>query len=312
VPNRHFVGIHVGRSSLRARLLSEDGSPGVLVEKRFKDSRELGESLTATFRELATAPAWSALAGAAVGLDKGQRCSLPVASLQGLLPPGVSLVTMPAQQAQLLGAIPSAPSLLVSLGAELRLASIDSTNTYREFRLQEGGGHWWTQELAKLAAHSSKLQRALAGLGEPLKVMKALPRLLEGADFPAPDPVLKVRVDGLCATIAESCLGLSSRLPGIGAMSLAGFLHPGPMSLRISEGCAGHLRVQQARFPAEVGAALLGLALYKENEERRHLGKPFEDGQSAPDRWAVPTVLVRRLFKLRRPFDSFAPHGGGR
>jgi hypothetical protein len=297
--------VHVGRTSLRARLLAEDGQTLALVEKRFRAAQELAQALVATFAELSAHPGWPALKGAAVGLDKGQRCSLPVDSLAGLLPEGLPLITAPAQLAILLGAVPTGPSLLVSLGADLRLAAMDSTNTYREFRLQEGGGHWWTQELSRLAAHSSKLTRALEGLTDQTRVMKALPRLLEAADFPAPDPVLKVRVDGLCATIAESCLGLCSRLPGIRDLSLAGFLHPGPLSERIREGCAGHLRYREPRFTAEIGAALLGLALHKENEERRHLGKPLADGQSPPERWEAPPLLMRRLYRMRRPFDRF-------
>lgn len=281
----------------------------MLLEKRFRQSTELAEALRATFAELAQTEPWSALAGAGLGLDKGQRCSLPIQELQALLPEGIPLLTLPALLAVMLGAVPSAPSLLVSLGAELRLAALDSTHTYREFRLQEGGGLWWTHELGRLAEHSPRLARTLESQSQS-SMMRALPRLLEGADFPSPDPVLKVRVDGLCATIADSCMGLSSRLPGIRILSLSGFLHPSPMSRRIAEGCSGSLAVQQPRFPAEVGAALVGLALFKENEERRHLGKPFENGQSPQDRWEVPAALLRRLLRTRRPFDRFVESAG--
>ena len=208
-----------------------------------------------------------------------------------------------------MGAVPHGPSLLVSLGAELRLGAMDSTHTYREFRLQEGGGTWWTAELPRLAQHSPKLTRALAELPTEQKVLRALPRLLEHADFPAPDPVLKARLDGLSATVAESCLGLSTRLPGVSRMTFAGFLHPSPMSRRIADHCAAYLRLETARFPAEVGAALLGLALHQENEERRHLGKPLETGESPPDRWGAPPVLVRRLYRLRKPFEHYATAG---
>ncbi|MDG7149923.1 hypothetical protein OVN52_10985, partial [Streptococcus pneumoniae] len=81
------------------------------------------------------------------------RCSLPFQRLSARLPNALPLVTLPAQLAILLGAVPDGPSLLVSLGSELRLAAMDSTHTYREFRLQEGGGQWWTAELERLSEH---------------------------------------------------------------------------------------------------------------------------------------------------------------
>lgn len=302
----YFLGVHVGRGSLRARVLAGDGQPVGLVEKRFRHSGNLPQALDAAFAELSQRPGWSGLRGAVVGLDKGQRCGLPAPTLQAALPEGVPLLAVPAQLAILLGAVPGGPSLLVSMGSDLRLAALDSTHTYREFRLQEGGGQWWTGELRRLAEHSPKLTRALSGMTEEGQVMKALPRLLEGADFPAPDPVLKVRMDGLCTTIAESCMGLASRLPGVRTFSMAGFLHPSPMSQRIGDACSRALAFQQPRFPAEVGAALLGLALHRENEERRHLGKPLEDGKMAPGQWGAPPLLIRRLFRTRRPFDGFS------
>jgi hypothetical protein len=304
--SHHVLGVHVGRGSLRASLLSERGTPIAGLERRFAQPRLFPEAIESAFAELGAHPEWSRLRGACVGLDKGQRVVLPLQLLERHLGEGVPLLTVPAQAAILLGAVPEGPSLLVSLGSELRLAALDSTNAYRDFRLQEGGGAWWTRELVKLARHSPRLAGALQELGNEQRVMKALPRLLERGDFPSPDPVVKARLDGLCATIAESCLGLCSRLPGIKRISFAGFLHPSPMSRRIGEACAAELRVHSARFPAEVGAALLALALHKENEERRHLGKPLETGQLPPGRWEAPPLLVRRLFRLRRPFEDFA------
>jgi hypothetical protein len=219
----------------------------------------------------------------------------------------VPLLTFPAPQAILLGAVPGGPALLCSLGTEARLAAVDSTNAYREFRLQEGGGAWWTAELPRLAEHSQRLARALADLPGRQKVMKALPRLMEGADSPSPDPVLKARMDGLCTSLAERCVGLSPRLPGVRGLCFSGFLHPGPMSRRVSEACAPYLQLHEPRFPAEVGAALLGLALYKENQERRHLGKALETGELPVGQWSAPPVLVRRLYRTRKPFERFGP-----
>jgi hypothetical protein len=302
---RHLLGIHIGRGSLRARLLAIDGTPAYLLEKRFAGGDELGARIKACFLELARLPQWGSLASVSVGLGKEHRHSLPEVELRSLLPAAVPLLTLPAQQAVLLGALPSGPSLSLSLGAELRLAAVDATHVYQEYRFQEGGGLWWTEELLKLSEHSPRLTRSLAGLGDRRRILRALPRLLEGADFPAPDPVLKVRVDSLSSSIAESCLGLSTRLPGIRVMTMAGFLHPSPLSRRVSQACSGYLRQQQARFPAEVGAALLGLALHLENEERRHLGKPPEDGRPSRDRWTASPTLVRRLFRTRRPFPDF-------
>ena len=305
-PLPHFLGVHVGRGSLRARLLAEDGRSVGLKELRFRQAGEMAEALDAVFREFSEHPEWDQLRGAAVGLEKAQRLTMPGPALQALLPEGVPLIPLPAQLAILLGAIPTGPSLLISLGSDLRLVTLDRTNTYREFRMQEGGGRWWTHELRRLSTHSPKLTRALAGLETETKVLKALPGLLEGADFPSPDPVLKARVDGLCTTIAESCLSLAYRLPGVGNFSMAGFLHPSPMSRRIGDAAATGLTHRQARFPAEVGAALLGLALYKENEERKHLGKPQEEGKLPPTQWGASPVVLRRLFKIRRPFEHFA------
>lgn len=302
----HFAGLHAGRTSLRGRLLTRGGRPLALTEQRFRDGKELGQAVALAFADLREQQpeAWSSLGGAAVALDKGLRCALPVEELTSLLPDGSPLLTLPAHLAILLGSVPDGPSLLVSLGSELRLAAMDSTHTYREFRLQEGGGQWWTAELERLAEHSPKLRRSLAGLSRN-QVMKALPRLLEGADFPSPDPVLKVRVDGLCQTIAESCLGLSTRLPGVRSISFSGFLHPSPMSRRIAEDCVTALKLREPRFPAEVGAALVGLSLHLENLERAHLGKPLEDGQPPADKWVVPPLLIRRLYRTRRPFDDY-------
>lgn len=300
-----FLGTHVGRNSLRVRIVEENGYPTALAQRRFQKPQDLPEALESAFTELSGSPAWGGLAGAAIGLDKAQRPLLPPQVVSGWLPQDVPLLMLPAQLAILLGAVPSGPSLLVSLGIELRFAAVDSTNTYRDYRLQEGGGGWWTQELPKLAKHSPRLSQAIAPHDTRQKLMKALPRLLEMGDFPAPDPVLKIRLDGLCESISESCLGLATRLPGVQSMSLAGFLNPSAMSERICAGCAGHLRLHNPRFPAEVGAALLAFALYKENQERRHLDKPLETGQLPPDRWSAAPVLLRRIYRTRRPFDRF-------
>lgn len=301
----YFLGIHTGRVSLKACFLAEDGTSVASAHRRFRNSRELHQALQSVLEELQQLPFWGQTGGAAIGLEKAHRCGLPAAQLEALLPAGVPLQLIPSQLAILLGAVPHAPSLLVSLGADLRLASLDSAHNYREFRLQEGGGLWWTGELPRLAQHSLKLQRALAPISNTNTLLKSLPQLLENADYPAPDPVLKARMDGLCANIANRCLYLASRQPGIRYLSLAGYLFPSTISRRIVEGCSEHLRHLPARFPAEVGAALVGLALYKENQEREHLGKAKEDGRPTPTQKEISPVLLRRLYKIRRPFERF-------
>ncbi len=240
-----------------------------------------------------------------VGLDKAHRSFLPMSEIQNRLGSEVSLLTVPAPLAILLGALPSGPGLLLSLGTDLKLVALDSTHVYREFRLQEGGGQWWVGELSKLAEHSTRLSRALSDHTSPARLMKALPQILELGDFPGPDPVLKARLDGLSLTIAESCVGLASRLPGVRRLVMSGFLHPSSLSQRVSEACDGALSQPEPQFPAEVGAALLGLALAKENQERVHLSKPLESGRLPATQWGVSPVLVRRLYRLRRPFEKF-------
>lgn len=305
----HFLGIHFGRASLRARLLDEHGGSSGLWEKRYRGTSELSEALFALIEELSQHPNRPTLSSVVIGLDKGHRSTLPMSEIQNRLGSEVSLLTVPAPLAILLGALPSGPGLLLSFGTDLKLVALDSTHVYREFRMQEGGGQWWVGELTKLAQHSARLSRALTDHVSPARLMKALPQILELGDFPGPDPVLKARLDGLSLTIAESCVGLASRLPGVRRIVMSGFLHPSPLSQRVLEACEGALGQPEPQFPAEVGAALLGLALAKENQERIHLDKPLESGRLPATQWGASPVLVRRLYRLRRPFEQFQSEG---
>lgn len=300
-----LLGIHMGRRSLRASLLSKHGTLIDRQEKWFRHPRDLAPSLLETLVELSSTPSWATLEVLAIGLDKAQRPLLPHDEIVPILPPQANLLTFPSQLATLLGAIPEGPGLLVSLGSELRIAAIDSTHKCHDFRFQEGGGQWWVAELRRLAQHSQRLQQALSRYQSLDATLRAIPKLLETADFPSPDPVLKIRVDGLCETIATSCLRLASRLSGVRHVTFSGYLHPSPLSQRISSHFAKSLQVRPPAFPSDIGAALLGLALQKENEERAHLGKPYETGSSPPHQWVPPATLLRRLYRIRHPFESY-------
>lgn len=220
---------------------------------------------------------------------------------------------LPATQAILLGALPHAPGLLISMGSSLRLATCDSTHVYREFRLQEGGGAWWVEELKRISEHSPRLRQRLSAVGAgEAALLRAVPSLLELGDFPGPDPALKIRLDGLCNTISNSCLGLSTRLPGLGRIALSGFLHPSAMSRRIVRNLTepnSHLRLPAPRFPAPIGSALVALAAHKEIEEQQLLGKSSPSVGEKPKLgdWGAPVDLVRRLYRMRKPFDRYIP-----
>lgn len=304
-PPRYFLGVHTGRASLRGCLVAQDGCLVASDEKRFRNAASWRAALLACIAELRRAPGWEAVAAIAVAIEKSHGCAFPSRELQALRPEGVPLLCLPAPMAVMLGAIPGTPSLLVSLGAELRLATLDSAHNYREYRLQEGGGIWWTHEFTRLAPHSAKLQRALIAHPSATRLTKAVPELLHYAEYPAPDPVLKARLDGLCRTIAESCLGLASRQPGVRLMSTAGYLASSPMGRRIVDGCAGYLEYRTPRFPPEVGAALVSLAVFTENQERALLGKAPETGQLPSGVWGLPASLLRRLPRIRRPFERY-------
>ena len=294
---------------MKATWLQQDGRVRRIWESRYRGFAELSEALSSLLSECSRQTDNKDLRSVVLGLDKGHRSSLALSEMQRQLGDEVPLLAVPAPLAILVGALPSSPGLLLSLGTDLKLVALDSTHVYREFRLQEGGGQWWVGELSRLSQHSPRLAQALEIHPTPGKTMKALPKLLELGDFPGPDPVLKARLDGLSMTIAESCVGLASRLPGVRRLVMSGFLHPSPLSQRVLELSQEALLQPQPRFPAEVGAALLGLALHKENEERQHLGKPLETGRLPATGWGVSPVLLRRLYRLRRPFEQFHSQG---
>lgn len=309
-----FLGISAGRRSLRALLLDSSGAKLGQCQVRHQvlaDFTEDFSSLLETAKASFDPSHWSQLVAVCLGLEKSHRSHFNSEQAETLLPQGVPLLALPGHAATLVGAIPSGPGLLVSLGADLKLAVIDSTQTYREFRLAEGGGLWWLMELERLAAHSPGLRRELdrLGPGELRSKLPHLPRLLELGDFPSPDPVLKPRLDKISATLAESCLGVTTRLPGVKRLTMSGFLNPGSITERMVRHInkeAPHLRILHPKLPREAGAALMGLAYWHENVERRHLERPAFEGHVASGKdWAPSPVLLRRLYKTRRPFEHY-------
>jgi hypothetical protein len=54
----------------------------------------------------------------------------------------------------------------------------------------------------------------------------------------------------------------------------------------------------------ELGSALMGLMLVKENQERKHLKRPAYEASYDRNRWEPPSVLVRRLYRTRRRLRS--------
>lgn len=245
-----------------------------------------------------------------LALEKNHHNKIPVSELTQHLGEATELLTVPALAAILVGAIPSAPGLLVSLGAELRLAVTDSTVSYREFRISEGGGLWWTRELFKVAENSARIQARLRPFvgKKPESLLPYLPQILEMGSYPGPDPVLKLRVEDIAEKVAESCLGLSTRLPGLSRLTLAGFLHPTSLSQKLLDGVAKEapdFKLLSPTFPAEIGAALFGLAFCLENRERKHLQKPNLRAEIDPKQWEPNSHLLRRLYRTRRPFEVY-------
>lgn len=218
-------------------------------------------------------------------------------------------IVCPTLSCSLLGAIPQGPGLYFSLGQEVRLAVIDSTHTYREFRFLEGGGEWWLRELVRLAEHSQRLRIHLKEWPSGEVPMSAVPQLLELGLFPTPCAVLKPRLEKIARSLGNAVVTAATRLPGLRHYALGGFLASSGLGLLVEDYLAEHLvslKRSSGRFPAEVGSALLGLALHKENEERKHLGRdPLVVPLTPPD-WAPPTVLVRRLYRMRRPFEEYS------
>lgn len=295
-------------------LVRQDGSKVCQCKARHQDLDDFSNELAgviASAKEAADEDSWEGLTAVCLGMEKSHRSHFNYDQAAQTMPRGIPLLVLPAASATLLGAIPSGPGLLVSMSANLRLAVIDSTQTYREFRLSEGGAGWWLLELQRLSEHSAGLAREMAklGPGELKSKIRYLPRLLELGDFPAPDPVLKPRLDKISTTIADSCMGICTRLPGVKRISFAGFLHPGSMSERIEKRVMEEepkIRFNQPQFPPEVGAALMGLAYLKENQERAHLEKPLFEGHAATGKeWTPSPVLLRRLYRLRKPFEHF-------
>lgn len=303
-----FGGLHVGLSGLYGVVLQESGTVLARSNQRFRSAEELGAAYERAAEELRAQlpgfdpPLWT------LALEKPQRLVLAPRTREARLSLTPQVV-QPALSAVLLGSIPTTPGLLISLGQEVRLAAIDSTLGYREFRFQEGGGTWWQREIRRLSEYSQRLKVHLQAYPDHHPPLPQLGRLLEMGRYPTPDPVLKPRLDKIAQRLAEMALTLTLRRPGISNYAFSGFLAESALAQSIGErleDLAPQLRRQRPRFPPEVGAALTALALFKENAERRHLAKAtFAQARSLDD-WQPPQVLLRRLFRLRKPFAEYA------
>lgn len=290
----------MGRSGVYGCLVDRTGQPLKTSRARFKTPQTLpaayGEVVTHLIGEIGQA------AVTVVGLEKQHRRSIPE------FPPPLPEIFQPALASSLLGAIPEGPGLLLSLGREIRIAVIDSTNTYREFRFVEGGGEWWQDQLLALSHHSRRLQLHMKDFGSGRPPLKFVPRLLELGQYPTPDPVLKPKLEKVSQQVARMVHTASARLPGLKRYAVSGFLSDSALSeltVAFLAESAPHLKLRSTLFPPELGSALVGLALDLENEERAHLNRePFVAKPGLND-WTPPVELLRRLYRTRKPFQDY-------
>jgi hypothetical protein len=302
---RLFSGIHVGSSGLYGICLNQDGDVFASATGRFSTPQGMVDALlkvVATLRQADQETLWT------LALEKPHRLLLAPRNPSLESPEFRPEIVQPALSSVLLGAVPGGPGLLLSLGKEVRFALIDSTLTYREYRINEGGGTWWQSELLSLAQHSTRLQTHLKEFGEGKPPLRAVPRLLELGRYPAPDPALKPRLEKIARRLGEMAYTVTARLPGLQRYALSGYLADSALGELIKENLnniAPHLKFTPSRFPPEVGSALVALAQEKENWERTHLGKPIFQQDRTVDGWAPPQELIRRLFKIRKPFERF-------
>lgn len=281
------------------------------AQARFRGLEELEpafervvETLSAALETEGPQPIWT------LALEKIHRPVLAPRRVEIPKPCLAPDIVQPALSSVLLGAIPDRPGLLLNLGREVRIALIDSTLTYREYRFTEGGGDWWRAEVQRLAEHSLRLQTHLKQFSQGKPGLRNIPQLLELGQYPTPDPVLKPRLEKMAGQLAQMVIRATARLPGMEDYALSGYLGKSSfgrlVARRLSEE-APHLRERTPRFPPEVGAALSGLAQERENWEREHLGKELFQQDRTQDDWAPPQELIRRLYRLRKPFERF-PH----
>lgn len=302
-----FCGLHVGHSSLYGVALSTRGEVLKESDVRFREPSQLPEAYDQVTEAISSSiksqdAIWT------LGLEKVHRPTLAPRRREIPGPELRAQIVQPALASVLLGAIPDRPGLLLSMGREVRIALIDSTLTYREYRFTEGGGSWWQLELTRLAEHSVRLQTHLKSFKDGKPTLKHLPQLLELGQFPTPDPVLKPRLEKMAERLAQMALRACARLPGLEHYSLSGFLGRssfGDLVAQYLNELAPQLRRRTPKFPPEIGSALLSLAQDRENWEREHLGKPLFSQDQTVDEWTPPRELIRRLYRLRKPFEGY-------
>jgi len=298
-----YGGVHVGLSSLYAVALKADGRALIHTGGRFKEPAMMADVLEEVVAEVRSSvgadPIWT------LALEKPQRMLLAPRQVELAGAKFRPQIVKPALSAVLLGAIPSGPGLLISLGREVRLATIDSTHTFKEYRVMEGGGAWWQQEFPRLAAHSRRLSVHLKDFPQGVPPLSRLVGLLELGRPPSPDAVLQARLEKIAAGVVGMASKLLRRLPGIQRFHISGFLAGSALGQLVAEKLVEHARPSGAEFPPEVGAALSSFAMDRENWERSHLGKEPFGQDPGKNEWAPPRELVRRLYRTRKPFEHY-------
>ena len=306
-----FGGLHVGLKGLYGVTLLENGHLVARASRRFRRLEELPDAYDSVISELSRIGSeeqpdsehhWT------LALEKPHRLLLAPKDASKAFVTQRHDVLEPSLAATVLGAMPQGPGLLISLGQEVRLALVDSTLQFREYRIQEGGGLWWIEELERLALHSVRLQTHLKSCPDGKPELRQVKQLLELGTYPSPDPVLKPRLEKIATKLATMAATLGRRLPGIKRFCISGFLSQSALGTLVTEelqDIAPGLRHTSAKFPPEVGASLMGLAQAKENWELSHLGKPLYKQDLSVDEWEAPKTLVRRLYRLRKPFEDY-------
>lgn len=301
--NRVLGGLHVGAAGLYGVLMTPDGEVLDRANRSYSDPDGMLSAYREVTEQLASATTQSIVW--TVALEKPHHLLLSHRALAASGQPHLPTIIQPALSATLIGAIPGSPGLIASLGREVRMATVDAGLSYREYRIQEGGGAWWQRELVKLSEHSQRLRLHLGGKPPTLQ---EVPRLLEMGRFPTPDPVLKPRLEKIAERLVAMVITLSERPPGLKRFTTSGYLARsalGELVCQRLKALSPHLRLRPAPFPPEVGAALSGLALETENWERDHLGKELFVPDLDSDEWSPPKTIIRRLFRLRRPFEAY-------
>ncbi len=311
-----LLGIHIGQRSVYSAHIHPDGRPLNRSTQTYREDQDKAKGLTALVEveEARARESGSILSVVCLAMDlpDWRTYGSDLFRAWNSRFPFPTLV-VPSRAAVLLGAFPQRAAFITILGAELRFVALDVSLTFRDVRWHEGGGHWWLEEFHRLGPHSQRLQQSLSSLETKAvgKRLQAVPKILELADYPGPDPVLKARLDKIGLALAERCAVVASRLPGVVRYSLAGYLSQSVLGQRLRrelEKLPGSPVFHSPHFPPEVGAAALAWSFWSENRERKMLDRPdlfLELTQKNVGKWGPPKTLVRRLYRAPRLFPNY-------